>query len=149
MADGRVIEIEPALSHVAKQLDEIELPRIEGMSNKLKLRYSEAGDIFVVYQEQRRSVDGALVMKQIVTTWDCATAGPADTALVERVRKVVHPSYDAGAEAERLDRAADAASWKRFEQEVGLFAEPLQHALKKDLGLTGGRAFVPRDIKRA
>lgn len=144
--DGRVVEIDPRVSHVAKEIDELgrQLPAAEGTKQELKLRFSESGECFVVYQEVRRSVDGKLVTKQLVTTWD-ANDGPADSGLVERVRKVTHPSYDAAAEAERLDRDADKAMWDRFEQGVGENAGVVHFGLRKDKGVTD-RIFVPRGI---
>lgn len=131
--DGRIVEIEPAVSEVAKQIHEI--------NPELKLRFSEAGECWIVYQERRRSVDGKLLSKHVVTTWD-ANEGPVDSGLVERVRRISAPDYDAAAEMEKIEAEYRRDRERRDADRLGELATRVHHGLRKDLGAKG-RIFVP------
>ena len=64
-----------------------------------------------------------------------------DQRVVERVRKITHPSYDFMAEAERNKREWEESMRKAREEKLGEIGEQAAHALRKDLGVKN-RAFI-------
>lgn len=143
--DGHLVEVAPELCQIAKELSEIQLPTDIGIDSTLKLRVNDREGVFIVYQERRRSVDGELLSKGLVTTWNCKEAGPVTGRLVDRVKLVCSGHYDLAAELARMDAAEERDREHRLEEQIGAQAEVLQHALLKDKGLKR-RAFIPRGI---
>lgn len=109
----------------------------------LRLEYDPGEDIWIVV-DMVVERDGSIAEK-LVTTWDVEKNGPVDQRLVQRVREIASPGYDLAAELEKADRQAERNRAHAFRQQVGAAAERLSHALRKDLGMKGGRAFVPGD----
>lgn len=138
--DGTWHEIPAGLCQLAKEIEGIPAP--EG---KLKLRLSEAGACLVVYQETVRASDGALMRKQLVTTWSLHD-GPPGSAWVEHIKKVANLSYDLNGELDILDAQARRDRDHELAEQAGEMAAPLLHAMRKDLQLHTDRAFISRDI---
>lgn len=111
---GRVVEVDSDVFDVAKRLKEVD--------PSLGLRWSEAGEYFVVYQEMP---DGS---RHLVTTSQTLTP-----AIVDRVREVASPDYDLAAEIEKREREADAEMDQRVHEHLGEVGERLAHAIRKDL----------------
>jgi hypothetical protein len=111
--DGRMIAIEDDVLDVAKQLTAID--------KDLRLRWSESGEYFVVYQlvgDREKLV---------------LTSTELNPQIVERVRQIARPGYDFGAELERMDAEAEKDKEHRFHEDVGERSELLAHTLRKDL----------------
>lgn len=123
--DGRMIAIDNDVLDVAKQL--------YAFDDSLRLRWSEAGEHFVVYQ----CVGD--VEKLVLTSREL------DPQIIERVRKIAHPSYDFGAELDRIDAEAEKEKEHRFREQVGERGEVLAHALRKDLQAKN-KIIVPRGV---
>jgi hypothetical protein len=124
---GRMVLIDDDVCGIAAQLLEID--------PSLRLRWSEAGEYFVVYQQIDEHT------RHLVTT-----AQELDGRLLQRVLKITHPDFDFAAEVDRIDAEADAAIEHRFHEGVGERGERLAHAVRKDMGFTN-RAFVPECIE--
>jgi hypothetical protein len=127
--DGRNVLVEDDVFEVARQLKEID--------SSLCLRWNERGEYFVVYQlwGQGQGETEKLVL----------TSQELTPAILERVRQIVHPSYDFAAEMDRMDAQAKKDEEHRFAEETGEVGEHLAHALRKDLGATN-KAFVPKEV---
>lgn len=124
---GPLVLIENDVGDVARQLQEIH--------ESLRLRYNQQGQFFVVYQ---LTGDG----EKLVTT-----AQVLDARLVEHIRRLVHPSYDFGAEVDRLDAENDRRKDYEFDQKVGEIAEELAHAVRTDIRKSKpGPVYIPPDI---
>jgi hypothetical protein len=122
--NGRKVLIEDDVLHIAKRLQEID--------RSLRLRWNEQGEFFVVYQV----LDGS---EKLVLT-----ARELDERIVQRVRKIAHPSYDYVAEMERMDRRAEKDADHRFHEQTGEIGERMAHALRKDLQAQN-KVFIPDD----
>lgn len=131
-ADGRIVTIDSDVGDIARQLHEIDAG--------LKLRYSEAGDCYIVYHVTERAGE---TVEHLVTT-----AQELDARIVERIQKIARPGYDFLAEIERLDAAADRAFEARQADKIGDASERLVHAFRKDLGAKN-RAFLPGERRVA
>jgi hypothetical protein len=125
--DGRMIVIDDDVLGVAQQLKEID--------ENLRLRYSEAGDFFVIYQESEDGVHQHLVL----------TSQDLNPQVVERVRQISSAAYDYVTELDRRDAEVDRARDHQFREQTGDVAERLSFAIRKDLGLTD-RAFVGKGV---
>lgn len=131
-ASGRWIAIDADVGSIAVQIREI--ARDRGID--LRLRCSEVTGVFKVVQV----IDDE---EQLVTT-----AQELDGRLVERVRQVTSPSYDLGAELDKIDAAADAEFWGAQREKVEEVGERLAHAIRKDLGEERRQIVLPRGIER-
>jgi hypothetical protein len=127
---GNYITIENDVCDIARRLKEV--------NDSLTLRYNEQGCFFAVIQVLENGDEN------LVTT-----AQEADERLVQRVRRVTHPSYDYGAELERQDAENDRVKNQQFNEKVGEVSERLAHAVREDLrkGLPGP-VYVPPDLYR-
>jgi hypothetical protein len=76
-ADGRMVEVPDDVTNVARDLAKID--------PTLRLRYSETGNYFVVYQSTIRN--GQPHDHLVLTAKDC------DQRIVKRVREIADPSY--------------------------------------------------------
>lgn len=111
---GTVVFIDHDSLDVAKRLREIH--------GSLRLAWNEFGQYFVVLQQFD---DGT---EHLVTT-----AQTADNRLVEKIRKIVHPSYNLADELDKLDAARNKKLDDQFSQKVKEKAEYIAHAIRKDL----------------
>lgn len=123
---GRFVEIDRDVLDVCHQIREID--------RSLGVDWNDDAEYFRVYQ----LVDG---QKHTVTT-----ALELNGEVVERIRRIAHPSYDLGAELERLDNEADRENEHRFREQVGEFGERLLHAARKDLQVQN-QVFLPRGVE--
>lgn len=122
-----MVLIEADVGNVALDLHDID--------PHLKLRYSEAGEYFVVYFE--RMVDRDTPKQDVVlTAQDC------DQRIVARVRQIASPEYDYVKDMERLDREADKRKRDEFRERIGEGAERLHFELRKAQGVRS-KAFIP------
>lgn len=122
---GRMIEIEVDVLDICRRIQEIE--------PSLGVDYNEVGQYFRVYQ----TIGGE---KHTVTTVNELTP-----ELVERIRRLAHPSYDLAAELDRLDAEADRERQHAFKEKIGEIGEQLFHAARKDLEVKD-RIWLPRGI---
>jgi hypothetical protein len=128
---GVTIFIDDDALGVAKQLEEMKFPEGYG---KLCLAWNEFKETFVVIQVKD---DGS---EHIVTA-----AKQADGRLIDRVRRITHPSYNFAQELEVIDAQADKERDWLFSQRVGDLAERLAHAVRKDTQAKN-RIFLPDGI---
>lgn len=128
--NGHYIEVDDDVGNVVRDLQEID--------NRLRVRYSEAGDYFVVYmrEDDMEPGDGYLV----------TTAEQLDARLVNRIRRISHESYDFSKEVQAIDRQADKEREHAYSEHLGEIAERLAHALRKDRGFDQWRAYIPKDL---
>ncbi len=123
--DGRNVLIEDDVLDVAKRLAEID--------PDLRLRWSERGEHFTVYQQLGDTEKLVLTSKEMTP------------AIVERIRQIAHPSYDFAGELDRMDDQADKDADHAFAEKVGPYGERMAHAIRKDTEHKG-KVFLPRDI---
>ena len=125
--EGDLVEISPDVQEIATRLQEID--------PALRLRFSEAQGVFVVFEVQQLP-DGSS-KEHLVTT-----ARELDQRLINRILELSDPNYDFAGEIERLEQQAERDSDHAFDERTGESAERLAHAVRKDLGLKQ-RIFVP------
>jgi hypothetical protein len=125
--DGRRYMIEDDVLDVARRIKEID--------DSLSLQFNERGEFFVVVQTLE---DGE---EKLVTT-----AQELDERLIHHLKHITHRSYDFAKEADRMDAQAEREKDHAFHERVGEAGEVAAHALRKDLGLKGGKAFVSKDV---
>jgi hypothetical protein len=113
---GQFVAIEDDVANVARDL--------HALDPSLRLRFSEAGGYFVVYQDLGEGKEN------IVTT-----AQELDQRIVKRVEEVMQPSYDYAAELAAQDAKAEADAQERFNEQVGEIGERLFHAARRDKGV--------------
>lgn len=114
--DGKMIVIENDVGGIVSQ--------IKAINDSLHVRWSDAGEYFVVYHEYPSG-------KQELLT----TALELDGRLVKRIEKVTSGSYDYLAEIDKLEAAREAETDAKLKEQIGEFGERLAHALRKDLGV--------------
>src|SRR3954470_3892034 len=115
---GTVVFVDDDALGVAKQLEEMKFPEGYG---KLRLAWNEFRESFVVIQVKD---DGS---EHIVTS-----AKQADGRLIDRVRRITHPSYNFAQELEEIDAKADKERARRFSEQVAQYAEKLAFAIRQD-----------------
>jgi hypothetical protein len=103
---------------VAKQLSEMEFPSGYG---KLRLAWNEFREEFVVIQ-----------VKEDDSEHFVTSAEQADGRLIDRVRRITHPSYDFAKELDEIDARADQARASKFSEQVAEYAEKLAFAIRQD-----------------
>jgi hypothetical protein len=123
---GRMVEIEEDVLDICRRIQEIE--------PSLGVDYNEDGQYFRIYQLIRGE-------KHTVTTTTELTS-----ELVERIRRLAHPSYDFAGELERLDDEGTRQRRQAFREKVGEVGEELYHAMRKDLQVKD-RIWLPRGIE--
>jgi hypothetical protein len=128
---GEMVLIENDVQGVANSLAEID--------PHLRLRFSEAGEYFVVYWKPDDEPEGN---GELVTT-----ALDLDMRIVELVRelywKAKQPGYSFADELAAEQERRQAVEGAKFTEEHGEMFERLAHAMRKDLGYDKGRVFVP------
>lgn len=125
--NGRMILIEADVGNVVADLQAID--------EDLKVRYSEAGEYFVLYKETPLP-NGATEQKLVLT------AQELDQRIVKRFQKISHESYDFSKELEKQDAQADREKEHAFEERVGELGEHLGHALRKELGHKNDAGYI-------
>lgn len=126
---GKLVVIENDVSGIAKQIKEI--------NKDFFLRYNEQGEYFVVLQDM-----GPGYRPHPVTM-----AQHCDQRLVERTRKVVHSSYDGGAEMDRQHDEQDRVNDAQFTEKVAEVSEKLAWAIREDIRKARpGPVYIPPDI---
>jgi hypothetical protein len=129
-----MVEITDDVQGVANALHQIDA--------HLSLRYSEAGEYWVVYwrPDGGERGDGDLI----------TTTTELDHRLVKRIEEIYwktrQPGYSLADEAEAVDAAAEKAREDRFSEQVGEIGERLAHALRKDLQVKS-KIVVPADVR--
>lgn len=126
---GQRITIDNDVCGVAQQLREID--------ERMALQYSPEGNYFMVV------LLGAAAhgRPHLVTTCQELHGG-----LVEHVRRLASPGYDAGQALETIDKDYDREVEHRFKEQVGEVSERLSHAIKSDLKKgRPGPTYIPPD----
>ena len=129
--DGQMIEIESDVNNVAADL--------AALDHHFRVRWSEAGEYFVVYWRPDGSDlgDGYLV----------TTAQELDQRVVKLVSEIHYKvrndvNYSLSEEIEANHDKADAERDRLFTERAGEHYERLAHALRKDRGVQN-RIYVP------
>src|SRR5688572_22380120 len=130
---GRVVFVDDDALGIAKELEGIQLP--EGYGS-LRLGWNEFGEYFVVIQVMPNGEE------RLVTIWDPSLNGTPDYRLIQRVRKVIHPSYDIARELDKIDEQAKREADYSFSQKLQAKAEFVAHAVRKDIGAKN-KIYVP------
>lgn len=126
---GGMVEIHSDVTEVAQRLVEID--------PSLRLRFSEAQGVFVVFEVQQRP-DGSEEEHLVTTSREC------DQRLVNRILELSDPAYDFAGELERLEEQAEKDNEHAYRERTGETVERLRHAMRKDLGINTDRAFIPK-----
>jgi hypothetical protein len=129
---GVVVFIDDDALGVSKQLKEMKFPEGYGV---LRLAWNEFREEFVVIQ-----------VKENGSEYFVTSAKQADGRLIDRVRRITHPSYNFAQELEKIDDEANRRSDWEFSQKVGEYAEQLAHAVRKDTQ-TKNRIYIPDGFK--
>jgi hypothetical protein len=131
---GQLVAIDDDVQGVANALFEID-PHI-------RLRYSEAGEYFVVYYkpDEWEEGDGYMIF----------TARDLDHRIVQKMREVharcLNPGYSLAAEMEKAEAEAKRQADHQWSEEHGEMHERLAHALREQAGYDKQRIFVPEGI---
>lgn len=136
---GDLVLIGDDVLNVARDIADIGRER----GTTLRLRYSDSRDVSIVHQEERHPMTGELLRKQLVTTMK----GAPDPRLVERVREVTSPQYKFLSEIEKVERQAKLDAKHARHEEIGVIAEKLAFAMRKDTHRDQRRVFIPRGIE--
>jgi hypothetical protein len=125
---GVLVFIDDDALDISKQLAEMQFPEGYG---KLRLAWNEFREEFVVIQ-----------VKDDDSEHFVTSAKQADGRLIDRVRRITHPSYNFAKELEAIDAAADKKRDYEFREQIGDYAERIAHAVRKDLQ-TKNKVFIP------
>jgi hypothetical protein len=115
---GITVFVDSDALDVSKQLSEMQFPSGYGT---LRLAWNEFREEFVVVQVKD---DGS---EHFVTS-----AKQADGRLIDRVRRITHPSYNFAQELDEIDAKADRERARKFSEQVAQYAEKLAFAIRKD-----------------
>ena len=127
-ADGRTYEVPSDVGMVVRDLRAID--------PTLRVRYSERGRHFVVYQHIE-SPDGRVVDHLVLTALEL------DQRVVNRVREIASPDYDFVADSVRRRAQRERDSKAELRDRIRAEGDRAAHAARKDLGLDKARIFVP------
>ena len=133
--DGRMVLIDADAGGIAEQMRRID--------PKLKLRYSEAGEYYVVYVEEQRP-DGRVDQHLVFTAQEC------DGRIIRRLEQIDshgRSGYDYVRELEKAQQEQKESVMEKFRQAAREHGPELYHALRRDLGVKD-RIFVPRSVGR-
>jgi hypothetical protein len=113
--------------------------RLAEIDSSIRLRYSEAGEYWVVYVMPPGEEEGS--------GYVLTTSQDLDMRLAERVAEVYwkyrQPGYSLSAEIDANDEAAKKQADHEFTEHNGEMYERLAHAIRKDLGYKS-RAFFTK-----
>ncbi len=135
--NGRMVTIDSDVGGVVKQLKEID-PR-------LHVRWSEKGDYFVIYCREEHEPEGTGYAVLYVPELD----GRVVKAIQEIAWKNRQPGYSLGKELDAVEDKAEKDRQEKFSKQIAENAELLAWAMRKDLGDTSYKAFIPKDIPSA
>lgn len=114
------------------------------IDHRIRLRYSEPGDYFVVYwrpDEWEEETTGYLIF----------TAQEVDHRIVKRMEEVYAkcnaPGYSFGAEIEKVEAEAEREKDHAWSEQHGETLERLAHAMREDTNRNQDRAFIGRGVK--
>jgi hypothetical protein len=131
---GQLVPIDDDVQGVANALNEID--------HHFRLRYSEAGEYFVVYWkgDEEPEGDGYLI----------TTAQELDHRLVNHVGEIYKrcqaPGYSFADELERTEAEARKEKDHEFKERHGEMYEQMAYAMRHDLGYDQQRVFIPKEI---
>lgn len=129
--DGNWVQVEDDVQNVVNDLHKID--------PHLRVRYSEAGEYFVVYWKPENEPEGN---GELVTT-----AVELDQRVVKLVQegywKAQQPGYSFADELDRIDKENEAKKDREFTEKHGEIYERLAHAIRDDLGLNQNKIYVP------
>jgi hypothetical protein len=132
--DGKMHLITQDAGGIAQRLQEID--------ERLHLRYSEAGQYYVVYARELDQQPGSGYM--------VATYQELDGRIVRDLERInwlnQQPDYSYADELEKQHQLAEAARDWEFSQKIGENAEKLAFAIRKDLGYDQDTAVITKDI---
>lgn len=113
--------------------------RLKRLDENLNLRFSEAGNYYVVYYQGQNG-------PELVATYETLDARIAED--IERMDYAMkQPGYNFADELEKLEAEAKREEDYRQKEAMGESAQKLAHALRKDMGFDQGKIFVSKDIK--
>lgn len=109
---------------------------------RLHLRYSEAGNYYVVYCREPHMPEGS--------GWLVGTFQECDQRIVKSIEETMwkfrQPGYSYADELDRQDDEAKKREEHEWSEQFGETAERLAHALRKDFNLSKSRIFVPEAL---
>lgn len=132
---GKLIEVSDDVAGVARGLSEID--------HHIRLRYSEAGEYYVVYwkPDEWEQGQGYLIF----------TAQDLDHRIVHKMREVYwrcqRENYSLADELERQEDQQTKEADHRFAEDHGEIFQKLAFAMRKDLGYDKSSAFIKEGIK--
>lgn len=139
--NGKYVAIDDDVQGVANGLHRID--------NHIRLRYSEAGDYYVVYWTDNPEVAEEDNV-QGNTTYLIFTAQDLDQRIVTRMEEVYfrcqQPGYSFSEDLEQRDAEEKKRKDAEYTEQNGELYERLAHGMRKDLGYNQGRMYVPKDI---
>lgn len=130
--DGRTRVVTADVGGVAKQLQELD--------RSFVLRYHEHTDHYSVIQMTGDPNEP----EHFVTSCQPVNGG-VDPRLIDRMRQIMHPSYDVVDELERNNEQVRRDAQRARDDERGAVVERAAHEFRR---LAGDRKmFVPRDVR--
>lgn len=129
-----MVEIDDDVAGIASGLAAID--------HRIRLRYSETGEYFVVYlkPDEWEEGDGYMVF----------TAQELDGRIVKHMEEVYircnARGYSLADEAERQEAKAKKNAAHEFTEKHGEMYERLAHAMRKDLGYDQSKIYVPESV---
>lgn len=120
----------------------------------LRLRYSEAGEYYVVYwTEDPSQSDEDVEREERGSTYLVTTAQELDQRLVQRIEKIYwecrQPGYSLAKKLDEMDAKGKSEDEKEFTEKRGPLYEELAHAMRKDTHRDKRRAFIGDGIPAA
>lgn len=117
---------------------------LKRIDENLCLRYSEAGNYYVVYYLGTDPETGQ-PQKQLVATYQTLD-GRIVTDLERLNWENRQPGYSFADELDELDKKAEKEFNCKQREAIGESASRLAHAMRKDLGKNDYRAFISKDL---
>lgn len=124
--DGKFVTIDDDVLDIARDLKKID--------ENLRLRWSEAGEYFVVYEMLPDGSEGLVLTSTELTP-----------AILDRIREIGHSSYNYAKELDEHDKQVEREFDHGVSERIGPVAERLAHAVRKDLGVTNRAFFKKKD----
>ena len=115
--NGKMITIDKDVGGVVQEIKRI--------NENLHVRYSDAGEYFVVYHRNPETGDESLV----------TTAQELDHRLAKRMEYLNSGQYDYLLELEKIQNRREKQKDERLKEQIGIIGEELAHALRTDLGI--------------
>lgn len=124
---------------------------LRALDPHLHLRYSEAGEYWVVYWSADPSqTDEDVEREERGETYLVTSAQDLDHRLVKRIEKVYweckQPGYSLAAELDKIDAKAEQDAKHEWGEKYGEIHERMAHALRKDTHRDKRKIFVPEAV---